>query len=74
MWGNWEEWRLPWNALYERRINELKKKDIFTDGKVSGSQEPKNTTHMTNHTLEICWEGKIQKGGCLCVGEKQQEN
>lgn len=52
MWGSWEEWRLPWNALYERRINELKKKDIFSDGKVSGSQESKDTTPKP-HTRDL---------------------
>lgn len=44
--------------------------------KYPGSWEARNTTksHFTeNVTQEIYWEGKNQKGGCLCLGKKQQK-
>lgn len=58
MWGSWEEWRLPWNALYERRINELKKK-IYSQMERYLVVRSQRIPHP-NHTLEICWEGKTQ--------------
>lgn len=41
----------------------------------SGIQHPKNTTSHSKQQISckrFYWEGKIQKGDCLCSGEKQQ--